>query len=77
VLDSGFMLLSLAGISMPIFWLGLMIWTFACYWAGFRRPGALMHGFPLTRSAVFTSSGLLTRHWQAFWNALWHLVLPA
>jgi peptide/nickel transport system permease protein len=46
LLDSGFMFLSLAGVSMPIFWLGLMmIWTFAS-----------MCGLCSTRSPAFTSS---------------------
>jgi len=42
VLDSSFMLLSLAGISMPIFWLGLMmIWTFAVLLGWFPPSGRL------------------------------------
>jgi ABC-type dipeptide/oligopeptide/nickel transport system permease component len=42
VLDSGFMVLSLAGVSMPIFWLGLMmIWAFAIVLGWFPPSGRL------------------------------------
>ncbi len=79
VLDSGFMLLSLAGVSMPIFWLGLMIiWTFALLLGWFPPSGRLDARLSLdTISGFYLLDSLLTRHWQAFWNALWHLVLPS
>ena len=58
LLDSGFMFLSLAGVSMPIFWLGLMmIWTFALVLglvSPVRTPGCA--DFPRHRSPAFTSS---------------------
>jgi peptide/nickel transport system permease protein len=79
VLDSGFMLLSLAGVSMPVFWLGLMmIWTFALLLGWFPPSGRLDARLSLdTISGFYLLDSLLTRHWQAFWNALWHLVLPS
>jgi peptide/nickel transport system permease protein len=78
-LDSGFMLLSLAGVSMPIFWLGLMmIWTFALLLGWFPPSGRLDVRLSLdTISGFYLLDSLLTRHWQAFWNALWHLALPS
>jgi peptide/nickel transport system permease protein len=78
-LDSGFMFLSLAGISMPIFWLGLMmIWTFAVLLGWFPPSGRLDVRLHLdTISGFYLLDSLLTRHWQAFWNALWHLALPS
>jgi peptide/nickel transport system permease protein len=78
-LDSGFMLLSLAGVSMPIFWLGLlMIWTFALLLGWFPPSGRLDVRLSLdTISGFYVLDSLLTRHWQAFWNALWHLALPS
>ena len=79
VLDSGFMLLSLAGVSMPIFWLGLMmIWTFAVLLGWFPPSGRLDVRLSLdTISGFHLIDSLLTHHWKAFWNALWHLVLPS
>jgi peptide/nickel transport system permease protein len=79
VLDSGFMFLSLAGVSMPIFWLGLMlIWTLAVLLGWFPPSGRLDVRLDLDAiSGFYLLDSLLTRHWVAFWNALWHLVLPA
>jgi peptide/nickel transport system permease protein len=79
VLDSGFMFLSLAGVSMPIFWLGLMmIWTFAVLLGWFPPSGRLDVRLYLdTISGFYLLDSLLTHHWQAFWNALWHLALPS
>jgi peptide/nickel transport system permease protein len=79
VLDSGFMFLSLAGVSMPTFWLGLMmIWTFAVLLGWFPPSGRLGVRISLDSITGFhLLDSLLTRHWQAFWNALWHLALPS
>jgi peptide/nickel transport system permease protein len=79
VLDSGFMLLSLAGVSMPIFWLGLMmIWAFAVLLGWFPPSGRLDVRMSLDSiTGFYLIDSLLTRQWQAFWNALWHLVLPS
>jgi peptide/nickel transport system permease protein len=79
VLDSGFMFLSLAGVSMPIFWLGLMmIWTFALLLGWFPPSGRLdVRIFLDSITGFYLIDSLLSRHWQAFWNALWHLVLPS
>jgi peptide/nickel transport system permease protein len=79
VLDSGFMFLSLAGVSMPVFWLGLMmIWTFAVLLGWFPPSGRLDVRMSLDSiTSFYLIDSLLTRRWQAFWNALWHLVLPS
>jgi peptide/nickel transport system permease protein len=79
MLDSGFMFLSLAGVSMPIFWLGLMmIWTFAVLLGWFPPSGRLDVRLYLdTISGFYLLDSLLTHQWQAFWNALWHLALPS
>jgi peptide/nickel transport system permease protein len=79
VLDSGFMFLSLAGVSMPIFWLGLMmIWAFAVLLGWFPPSGRLDVRISLESVTGFhLIDSLLTRQWQAFWNALWHLALPS
>jgi len=78
-LDSGFMFLSLAGVSMPIFWLGLMmIWTFALMLGLFPPSGRLdVRIFLETITGFHLLDSILTRHWEAWWDALWHLVLPS
>ena len=79
LLDSGFMLLSLAGVSMPIFWLGLMlIWTFALLLGWFPPSGRLDVRIVLdSLTGFYLLDSLLTHHWEAFWDALWHLALPS
>jgi peptide/nickel transport system permease protein len=79
LLDSGFMLLSLAGVSMPIFWLGLvLIWTFALLLGWFPPSGRLDVRIVLdSLTGFYLLDSLLSRHWEAFWDALWHLALPA
>ncbi|HZC02080.1 MAG TPA: ABC transporter permease, partial [Gammaproteobacteria bacterium] len=79
ILDSGFMFLSLAGVSMPIFWLGLMmIWAFALVLGVFPPSGRLdVRLFLETITGFHLIDSLLTHQWEAFWDALWHLVLPS
>jgi peptide/nickel transport system permease protein len=79
ILDSGFMFLSLAGVSMPIFWLGLMmIWAFALVLGIFPPSGRLdVRLFLDTITGFHLIDSLLTHQWEAFWDALWHLVLPS
>jgi peptide/nickel transport system permease protein len=78
-LDSGFMFLSLAGVSMPVFWLGLLlIWTFALGLGWFPTSGRLDVRLYLDSvTGFYVVDSLLTGHWEAFWNALWHLALPS
>jgi peptide/nickel transport system permease protein len=79
MLDSGFMFLSLAGVSMPIFWLGLMmIWTFALVLGWFPPSGRLDVRIVLESiTGFYVVDSLLMRQWEAFWDALWHLALPS
>jgi peptide/nickel transport system permease protein len=79
ILDSGFMFLSLAGVSMPIFWLGLMmIWAFALVLGVFPPSGRLdVRVFLDTITGFHLIDSILTRQWEAFWDTLWHLVLPS
>lgn len=79
LLDSGFMFLSLAGVSMPIFWLGLMlIWVFALVLGMFPPSGRLdVRVFLETITGFHLIDSVLTQQWEAFWDALWHLVLPS
>jgi peptide/nickel transport system permease protein len=71
---------SLIGISTPVFWLGLLALTIFYYHLGlFPATGQIDDGIPLppTITGMLVVDSLLTAHWAAFVNALWHLTLPA
>jgi peptide/nickel transport system permease protein len=78
-IEYGTMVGSLLGISMPVFWIGLML----IYWLGARAGW-----FPLSgtvsadvdipaRTHFYTVDALLNGDLAAFGDVLWHLVLPA
>lgn len=80
LVDYGFMLLALVGVSIPVFWLALML----SYFFAFKHPvfdmtGRLGGGFqdyqPQTGLIVLDS--IWHRDWELLWDALKHLVLPA
>ncbi|GGM97594.1 peptide ABC transporter permease [Thermus composti] len=81
LLDTLSMSLSLLGVSMPVFWLGLLlVYLFAVnlHWlpTGGRLSTDLAIDFkPLTGFLIL--DGLLTLNFQVFWDALRHLLLPA
>ncbi|HEY3059187.1 MAG TPA: ABC transporter permease [Chloroflexota bacterium] len=73
------MMFSLLGISMPVFWIGLML----IYWLGaqggwFPLSGTVTNTIdvpPVTH--FYTVDALLSGDFGAFTDVLWHLVLPA
>jgi len=69
---------ALIGVSMPIFWLGLMaIWLFAFKLGWFPPSSRLDATIELTSITNFNIiDSILTKNWLAFRNTLWHLVLP-
>src|SRR6185503_9957457 len=73
------MMFSLLGISMPVFWIGLML----IYWLGaqagwFPLSGTLSNTIDVPSVTHFyTVDTLLAGDFDAFGNVLWHLVLPA
>ena len=73
------MLGSLVGVSMPVFWLGLMLMlVFALHLGWFPVSGRISTGTELEAITNFyVLDALLTRNWKAFWDVLHHLVLPA
>ncbi|WP_135257690.1 ABC transporter permease [Thermus caldilimi] len=81
ILDTLSMSLSLVGVSMPVFWLGLLlVYLFAVnlHWlpTGGRLSTDLAIDFrPLTGFLVL--DGLLTRRLEVLADALRHLILPA
>jgi len=73
------MLVALAGVSTPVFWLGLMlIYLFSVYFHVLPTTGQLDVNLSLTAiTHIDVLDGLLTRNWQAVGDALRHLVLPS
>jgi peptide/nickel transport system permease protein len=71
---------SLAGISMPTFWIALValyVFFFRLGWfpGGDRlEPGVLA---PPDRTGMYTVDALLAGQWSTAWSALHHLILPA
>jgi peptide/nickel transport system permease protein len=79
VLDSLSRVWALAGVSMPIFWLGVMLaWVFGVElrWlpTGFRLDSGTSFE-PWTNFVILDT--VLQRNWPVMWDALRHLALPA
>lgn len=77
--DLSAMLVALGGVSMPVFWLGLMmIYVLAVRLDLFPTSGRLSSGMVLVdRTHLHLIDSLLARDLPAFKDALHHLVLPA
>jgi peptide/nickel transport system permease protein len=79
IIDQVIRVFSLAGVSMPAFWLALL----AFYWLSFRYQifpgiGRLDPGVraPPTVTGMFTVDAFIARDWDTFRNALSHTLLP-
>lgn len=72
--------ISLAGVSMPIFWIALLalyVFFFRLGWApgsGRLDPGA---NPPPHLTGIYTFDALVSGSWGTLWDALSHLMLPA
>jgi peptide/nickel transport system permease protein len=79
VFDTVSMLFVLFGVSMPIFWTGLvlmMVFGGTLHW--FPIGGILDDGIMLDRiTGIHLIDALLQGNWEAFTSALRHLVLPS
>jgi ABC-type dipeptide/oligopeptide/nickel transport system permease component len=79
VLDGVSMIGSLIGVSMPIFWLGLMeIMLFAVLLNWLPTGGRLSSGIkidPITN--LYLIDSLLKGNWPGFVDALKHIIMPA
>jgi peptide/nickel transport system permease protein len=79
-LDQGIRIVSLVGVSMPIFWLALVAFYLFVYkypiFPGIGRldPGALP---PPHVTGLYTVDALIAGQWGTFKDALSHLLLPA
>lgn len=79
LVDYGFMLLALVGVSIPVFWLALML----SYFFAFKHPvfdmtgrlgGSFLDYQP--RTGLIVLDAIWDRDWELLWDALKHLVLP-
>jgi len=79
IFDYTSMVLALAGVSMPIFWLGLMLmYLFSVKWGLLPMMGRFTMGLePASLTGLVVLDSLLTGNFQLFANSLKHLLLPA
>jgi peptide/nickel transport system permease protein len=72
---------SLLGYSMPVFWLGLVgLLLFYAKLGWVEGPGRIDVSFDdivPTITGLITVDSLLAGEYEVFWNAFWHLLLPA
>jgi ABC-type dipeptide/oligopeptide/nickel transport system permease component len=78
IFDYVSMIGALLGVSMPIFWLGLiLIIIFAVTLQWLPVAGRIDIGMePATISRFYLLDSLISGNWEAFGNALRHLILP-
>jgi ABC-type dipeptide/oligopeptide/nickel transport system permease component len=70
---------ALAGVSMPVFWLGLiLIYFFSVQLGWLPVSGRLGYEFDIDHiTGLYLIDSLIVKDYEAFWDALKHLVLPA
>jgi peptide/nickel transport system permease protein len=78
-LDKFTSVLALTGISMPIFWLAMiLIVIFTVNLGLLPFPGRLDSGYAITSiTGLVLVDSLLTLNFAGFWNGLLHLIMPA
>ena len=79
VFDYVSMIGALAGVSMPIFWLGLVFMLiFSLNLGWLPLSGRLSIGVDLEIVTNFyILDAVITRNWPAFKDAVWHIIMPA
>ena len=79
IFDYVSMLGALTGVSMPIFWLGLvfmLIFSVNLGWLPLSARLSIDVDLQVITN-IYTLDALLTRNWVALKDALWHLIMPA
>ena len=73
------MLGALVGVSMPIFWLGLVFMLiFSLNLGWLPMSGRLSIGVDLdVITNFYIVDAVITRNWPAFKDAVWHIIMPA
>ena len=78
-LDHASLFLSLIGVSIPIFFLAIILkWVFAVelgWLPSVGRQDVLIDAEHPTNFYIL--DGIITRNWEATWDAIQHLILPA
>lgn len=71
---------AISGASMPIFWFGILLlilfWV-QLGWAPIGRSDAELFASIAHPTGLYTVDAILAGNWEAFLDAVWHLVLPA
>ncbi|MCK5100014.1 MAG: ABC transporter permease [Desulfobacteraceae bacterium] len=77
--DYSSMILSITGISMPIFWLGLiLIIIFSVNLGWLPISGRIDATIDLEiKTGFYILDSILSKNWEALRNVLWHIILPA
>ncbi|HEX6149991.1 ABC transporter permease [Nocardioides sp.] len=78
-LDNTSIVVSLLGVAVPVFFTAFLLkYFFAIKWPIFPVSGRQSGDIDATRvTGFFVLDGILTREWDAAWDALMHLALPA
>jgi len=77
-LDNASRIFSVTGVSMPIFWLGLlMLFAFYLKLSILPGPGRITGNPPASITGCYLFDSLVTGNWRAFSDAAMHLIMPA
>ena len=79
ITDTGAVIFSLVGVAVPVFFTAFLLkYFFAVEWNLLPVSGRQSTGLDATRvTGMFVLDGILTREWDASWDALKHLILPS
>ncbi|WP_410647663.1 ABC transporter permease [Amycolatopsis sp. cmx-4-54] len=76
--DNVIIVLSLVGVAVPVFFLGYMMQDLLAAPLGLPSQGRQMAGLDATTVTGFAVlDGIITQEWDAAWDAITHLILPA
>ncbi len=78
VVDNVIIVFSLIGVAVPVFFLGYMMQDALAAPLGLPSQGRQMAGLDATTVTGFAVfDGIITQEWDAAWDAITHLILPA
>jgi peptide/nickel transport system permease protein len=79
IFDAASTLFALVGVSIPIFWLGILLIMFFTGYLGWLPSGGRIDIMlePARVTGFYTVDSLIAGDWVAFRDACWHLILPA
>ncbi len=77
VIDHAVRVFSLIGVSVPVFWLGLMLQWLFYYYLGWLPAGGRGPAPPRIYTKLYVLDSLLCGRWDLFWSNVAHIILPA